>query len=297
MARAAIQRLPNVQDLPPQQARKIRQKFDKYVAELCAFRENLDLIHDPKIIFDPANSDTIGRLVAIALLVQDRIPLAQISATYGSGIYAIYYEGPHPAYSEISGKETPIYVGKADPKDSKALTPREQGPQLFTRLAEHRKAIQAVESHALANALENSIKVEDFTCRKLVCATNAQLAVERLLIGIFNPVWNQEGKICFGISKHGDSSNTRQNNKSPWDVLHPGRSWALPSPVKNGMIADTIMAALAKHFTTYIPVPDLYAANEKITDSLRQFGRTSAALSEAAARDEEVTSIMDNISE
>ena len=94
----------------------------KAMAELLAFmgeiedtRSGLDPIKEPGASFDPTNPDTAGRLVALALLAQDRIPIARIARTYGSGVYALYYQGDHPAYAAVSRTETPIYVGKADP--------------------------------------------------------------------------------------------------------------------------------------------------------------------------------------
>jgi hypothetical protein len=42
-------------------------------------------------------------------------------------------------------------------------------------------------------------------CRRLVCATNAQLVAEKHLIRTFWPIWNSETKTCWGMSKHGDA--------------------------------------------------------------------------------------------
>jgi hypothetical protein len=83
-------------------------------------------MRDPERNFDPGNPGTIGRLVVIALLAQDLVPLRELLPTYGSGVYAIYYVGEHPAYGEICRSETPIYVGKADPDEPTAATPRHQ---------------------------------------------------------------------------------------------------------------------------------------------------------------------------
>jgi hypothetical protein len=91
------------------------------------------------------------------------------------------------AYGEISGTETPIYVGKADPDEPRAANPREQGVRLFGRLADHRGAIQEVETYARDNGIDNALLVDDFECRRLVCATNAQLVAERHLIDVFKP--------------------------------------------------------------------------------------------------------------
>jgi hypothetical protein len=213
-----------------------------------------------------------------------------MNPTYGSGVYAIYYVGQHPAYAEISRSETPIYVGKADPEGPRAATPRQQGVRLFRRLADHREAIREVEAYASANGLPHPLRVNDFECRRLVCATNAQLVAERHLIEIFRPAWNQESKICFGISKHGDAPTTRVNRKSPWDVLHPGRSWATDSPVRVGMTPETVTENLIAHFGETTPFRDRKAIMERILDAFRQVGRASEEASEAAAESEGVAS-------
>lgn len=288
VSRAALERLPMAEDLNKAQARKLREGFDTYVADLAAFRERLDPVRDPDRTFDPGNPDTVGRLVVIALLAQDRVPLRELSPTYGSGVYAIYYTGQHPAYAEIRDSETPVYVGKADPAEPGAATPRQQGVRLFRRLADHREAIKEVETYARTNGLPDPLRVDDFECRRLVCATNAQLVAERHLIEIFRPAWNLESKICFGISKHGDAATTRVNNKSPWDVLHPGRSWAMPSKLRAGMTPETVTSKLIDHFSRHTPFHDLEAILYIISDTFRQVGRASAAVSEAAAESEEV---------
>lgn len=232
----------------------------KTMAELLALtgeieeaRSNLDPIKEPGASFDPANPDTAGRLVALALVAQDRVPLARIARTYGSGVYAIYYHGDHPAYAAVSGTETPIYVGKADPKSADARTSREQGPQLYGRLADHRRMIKTVGDYAAAQGLPHPLKVDDFTCHRLVCATNAQLVAERHLIGTFRPIWNNEMGICWGISKHGDAATTRANKRSPWDVMHPGRSWAMAESLEDKMSPDVITARIAEHFAANPP--------------------------------------------
>lgn len=293
VSRAVLDRLPHLDPRTTQEkklAKKVLQRFDAFVAALASYRGRLDKVRDPDGIFDPGNPDAVGRLVVIALLAQDRVPLREIAPTYGSGVYAVYYQGPHPAYAEFSGTETPIYVGKADPDEPRAATPREQGVRLFGRLADHRGAIGEVEVWSEANGVaeERILRVDHFECRRLVCATNAQLVAERLLIEVFHPAWNKEAKICFGLSKHGDAAETRRNKKSPWDVLHPGRAWAMTSPVRVGMTAASIEAKLAEHFARFIPERDREAIMERLLDTFRQVGRASAEISEAAAETEEV---------
>lgn len=181
VSRAALERLPDERGLSKSQAKRLRERFDQYVKDLALFRVRIDPVQDPDASFDPSNPDTIGRIVVLALLAQERVPLLELRPTYGSGVYAIYYVGQHPAYAEISNTETPIYVGKADPDKPMAGTPREQGVRLFGRLADHRKAIRAVEKYAVENSLADPLRLVDFECRRLVCATNAQLVAERHL--------------------------------------------------------------------------------------------------------------------
>jgi hypothetical protein len=288
VARAALERLPEHSGLAKNHAKKLREGFDSYVGQLSGFRERIDPVADPGESFDPGNPDTVGRLVVIALLAQDRVPLSEIRPTYGSGVYAIYYNGAHPAYAEISNTETPIYVGKADPAEPRAATPREQGVRLFGRLSDHRRAIKRAEDYASARELPDPLRIVDFDCRRLVCATNAQLVAEKHLIEIFKPAWNSETKICFGISKHGDDSEMRRNKRSPWDVMHPGRDWANGNEVRPGMTAETIASRLSAHFAGHPPRRDVEDIMQLMLDRFRQVGRTSAEISEAAADSEEV---------
>lgn len=237
-------------------AKKTREELEKLVETIAAAQADLDPIKDPGASFDPGNPDTAGHLVALGLLAQDKVPLGSIARTYGSGVYAIYYEGEHPAYVRLSKTETPIYVGKADPKRPDARTPREQGPQLYGRLADHRRMIMTVQKHAEENGLENPLDIADFKCRRLVCATNAQLAAETHLINMFKPIWNEDFKICWGISKHGDAATTRKNKRSPWDVLHPGRTWAMSEILEDKMAPENIVDAITAHLDLHPPFED-----------------------------------------
>jgi hypothetical protein len=173
----------------------------------------------PQGSFDPADPKAIGRMVSIALLAQPLIPLSRVQPSYGSGVYAIYYRGDHPLYYGISGSETPIYVGKADPASDDASNAREQGPKLTGRLLEHSGTIETAEAYAdrLPSHLSH-IRLVDFVCRKLVCATNAQLVAEKHLIHMFWPVWNSETKACWGMSK--------QSPSAPYAAARPMRVWS-----------------------------------------------------------------------
>lgn len=215
----------------------------KIVTEISGIRRKLDeaeqavdTIKLPDAFFDPTEPKLHGHFVAIALLAQERRPLAVLSPFYGAGVYAIYYNGDLPVYDPISKTETPIYVGKADPL-SPGRGVRDQGPALFKRLNEHAKSIRRA----------TNIDLADFECRALTVQSGYQVAAEDLLIKLLRPVWNKETKVIFGIGKHGDAAETRSNNRSPWDTLHAGRGWADGNEAKYTI--GEIEAKAQQHFS------------------------------------------------
>jgi len=258
------------------------------MGEIESTRADLDPIKDPGASFDPTNPETAGRLVALALIAQDKVPLARIARTYGSGVYAIYYQGDHPAYAAVTRTETPIYVGKADPKMPDARTSREQGPQLYGRLADHRRMIKTVGEYASKNSLPHPLKIDDFLCRRLVCATNAQLVAERHLIGTFKPIWNNEVGICWGISKHGDAAKTRANKRSPWDVMHPGRAWAMAESLEDKMSPDVIVERITEHFDVHRPYHNRVRI---VRQFLATFTQHAAMTAEETSEDDDAVGI------
>jgi hypothetical protein len=183
------------------------------IQELGSFLNTLDPIRQPSAVFDPSNPKVVGRFVSLALVAQQRHPLAEIPRFYGSGIYAIYYNGPFPLYAPISGSETPIYVGQAAPAINNARTPLEQGPRLCGRLSDHRKNI---------GTATTTLDLADFEFRSLVVQSGWETAAEDYMIHLFRPIWNSETSILYGLGKHGDDATTRANKRSPWDTLHQG---------------------------------------------------------------------------
>ena len=212
------------------------------IAKLEGFAGDLDPIHPPDEVFDPSDPAVVGRLIARTLLERPRVPLGNIDCFYGSGVYAIYYMGSFDAYTEVSGSQIPIYVGKVDPASSEATTPEEQGDKLWNRLVkDHAKNVDKAENLELA----------DFEARFLVVRSAWQNTAENYLINWFKPVWNNEMKICYGFGKHGDKSSTRANTKSPWDTLHPGRTWAADA-TPHPKSTDEIIADIKEHYATHL---------------------------------------------
>jgi hypothetical protein len=256
-----LQRIGKLVELIPvlskQSAKVTRAALAPVMGELSKALADLDPIKEPMSVFDPSDPDTIGRLVALALIAQPRVPMAEIGQSYGSGVYAIYYEGNHPVYRRLSGTETPLYVGKADPDIPGARTPREQGPRLFGRLKDHRRAITAAESHSVKTGRRHPLRVADFRCRRLVVTTNAQLVAEQCLIDLFQPIWNEDTRICWGISKHGDAAGTRVHDRSPWDVIHPGRLWAMDESLGDQKSVEEIIREINAHLDAEPPFTNM----------------------------------------
>lgn len=223
------------------------------MVELQKVLAEVDPIREPKHLFDPSDPRVVGKFVGIALVAQEKVPLANLPAFYGAGVYALYYEGPFEAYGPLVGGENPIYVGKADPQEASAKTPKAQGTKLHGRLREHLRSINKAMIHADA-----TLNVADFRCRFLVVQSGWQVAAENYLINLFKPIWNDELSLCFGIGKHGDSPDTRGNLRSPWDTMHPGREWASRckkdgTPIADAKSKQRILEEIQTHFLKYPP--------------------------------------------
>ncbi len=156
----------------------------------------------------------------------------------GAGIYALYYNGDFPAYSPISGKETPIYVGKAIPKGARkgrAGPGAAPGNVLYQRLKEHTRSIAQV----------SNLRLEHFLCRYLVVEDIWIPLGEKLLIERFAPLWNT---VVDGFGIHEPGKGRHQQQCSLWDVIHPGRPLAAklpPNVCSTEEILGSICAALS----------------------------------------------------
>jgi len=252
--RELVTKLPNEIEppaLPSPRLKALKNDIAAAVARLTSLSRELDPIRQPPLVFDPSDPRVIGELIGRTMLEQPRHPMTDIGRFYGSGVYAIYYNGDFPAYAAIRGSERPIYIGKADPANPDAMSVEEQEERLSRRLREHAKSIRAVETYAHENSIAGQLKLADFDCRYLVVKSAWQKTAEEYLINQFKPVWNNEMKACYGFGKHGDSSYTRSNTRSPWDTLHPGRRWALGegntnNPKSQSLLIEEIATFLSK---------------------------------------------------
>lgn len=197
-------------------------------------------------IFNPLDKTHLAESVSDHLLTR---PVVQLPPDrfQGTGIYAIYYGGPFPAYRKIAETVTddkraiPIYVGKAVPAGSRKggyELGADPGEVLYRRLMDHVSSIRSAKNLELA----------DFRCRYLLVDDIWIPLGESLLIERFRPVWN----ICVDGFGHHDQGRARRGQmKSAWDTLHPGRPWSENVKRSNPRSAKDI----SKEVVSYLESP------------------------------------------
>jgi len=241
---------------------KLDIKLRAFIERATHLAKDLDPVRWPQFVFDPGDPAIVGRFIALAMFAQPRIPLLEVDRFHGSGVYALYYRGDFRAYGPISGTETPIYVGKVDPGQDTARTPLEQGDKISSRLKDHLRTLGKASS---------TLAVTDFDCRFLVVQSGWQVAAEDYLINLFQPVWNSETDICFGVGKHGDAPSTRSNRRSPWDTLHPGREWAWRDPnMEDARSEEQILSDIQSHLVSTTIYRDVDQLLKGFLDELSQ---------------------------
>lgn len=188
--------------------------------------------------FNPLDKRNIGESIVNAMLAKALEPLPP-APFIGAGVYAIYYSGPHPAYAQLIAG-CPIYVGKAVPagarKGNVGVDP-DQGCALHNRLKEHAESI----------ASTDTLEVADFACRHLAVDDIWIPLAETLLIERFQPLWNV---LIDGFGNHDPGKGRKGQQRSKWDTLHPGRTWAArlkPNGMAPQAIAEDIADFLARH--------------------------------------------------
>ncbi|HBO3909557.1 TPA: Eco29kI family restriction endonuclease, partial [Pseudomonas aeruginosa] len=126
-------------------------------------------------------------------------PYAQVSRLNGDGKFML-----------------PIYVGKAVPPGARMGASLElaAGKVLHKRLKEHAESIKAAEN----------LDIKDFHCRFLVVDDIWIPLGESLIIARFTPVWNS---LIDGFGNHNPGKGRHAGMRPRWDVLHPGREWAM----------------------------------------------------------------------
>nr|WP_218583803.1 Eco29kI family restriction endonuclease [Pseudomonas akapageensis] len=163
----------------------------------------------------------LGASVAEALLTKEAHPLGDLPVFEGAGIYAIYYTGNFAPYAQIKRLNNdekfllPIYVGKAVPAGARmGASVLSAGKVLCKRLKEHAESIKSADN----------LDINDFYCRFLVVDDIWIPLGESLIISRFTPVWNS---LIDGFGNHNPGKGRHAGMRPRWDVLHPGREWAM----------------------------------------------------------------------
>lgn len=148
----------------------------------------------------------------------ERLPEPR-STFYGCGVYGLYYHGDYEHYEPISNEkddyDLPIYVGKAVPKGSRtggAHLESSTGKKLYKRLREHYRSIDETEN----------LDIDDFRVKYLITSSIWTRYCEQTLISYYMPWWN---KYIDGFGDHDPGKGRANQERSMWDVLHPGRGW------------------------------------------------------------------------
>lgn len=171
--------------------------------------------------YNPLDKVNLGKSVVAALLQSEELPLGGVESFPGAGIYVLYYSGSFEPYRRLSernsqGGEYPVYVGKAVPTGGRKGVRRRNAARtraLWKRLQDHRASIEAVDS----------LRLEDFSYRKLVVDDIWIPLGESLVIERFHPLWNI---VVEGFGNHNPGSGRFLGKRPLWDELHPGRTWA-----------------------------------------------------------------------
>ncbi len=194
--------------------------------------------------YNPLDKLNIARSIEGELLSGEVRPLADVGSIAGAGVYVIYYTGSFAPYAPIAARNLdehfgqPIYIGKAIPKGGRkgGLTKdASKGSALADRLRQHATSIDEVDNLDLA----------DFHFRYLVVDDVWIPLGENMLIETFKPVWN---RAIDGFGNKDPGRRRKDQYKSPWDVLHPGRKFAdklADSGIKQSALIERVEDYLA----------------------------------------------------
>jgi hypothetical protein len=194
-------------------------------------------------------NDAFAELVKDAIRFFNGTPVHTLpppESFHGTGVYAIYYTGKNPIYKKYAelnrlSYSYPIYVGKAVPKGWRQARVSDsldsQFKELFGRLREHSRSI----------GITHEFELQDFSCRFVIfedASSDMISTIEAALIKLNMPLWNTA---VDGFGNHDPGSGRYEQAKSDWDVIHPGRTWAVKC---NGAHADNsvILSRIKNHF-------------------------------------------------
>ncbi len=173
--------------------------------------------------YNPLEKTNLGESIAQAILKSPVLPLSETSHLRGAGVYAIYYTGDLAWYKAVADKNKggtfgqPIYIAKAIPKGGRkggiSDDAAAEGSALRDRLRQH---------YASVNEASN-LNAADFHYQCLVGDDIWIPLGENMLIEQHQPVWN---RVVDGFGNKDPGNRRKDQYRSPWDVIHPGRGFA-----------------------------------------------------------------------
>ena len=172
--------------------------------------------------YNPLTVEALGRNSAQAVMRYPADALPPHDAFDGVGVYTLHYAGSFHAYAGLG--DLPLYVGKADGAGPRAL---------HSRLRQHARSISDADN----------LDLSDVGCRWLVLDPVWVGLTEQVLIAQYRPIWNDVVK-GFGI--HAPGRGRQGQQRSDWDMLHPGRPWAV-ALAKGGRDASVIAKTIRVH--------------------------------------------------
>ena len=167
----------------------------------------------------------------------------------GSGVYALYYIGKNPIYAKYAeinrlSYSAAIYVGKAVPKGWRQArssdNPLAQSRELCNRLREYSRNIGAT----------SGLSVADFMCRFVIfedAGSDMIGTIEAALIKLNRPLWNSA---VDGFGNHTPGIGRFEQARSDWDVIHPGRPWAVKCKGTPKNDKSAILEKIKKHLSS-----------------------------------------------
>lgn len=220
--------------------------------------------------YNPLDKINLARSIEQELLDRAPVPLGQLGDPKGAGVYAIYYAGGFPPYARISAspgdskEQPPIYVGKAIPRGGRkgGLTKDATiGTALRDRLRQHAQSVDEA----------GNLDLDEFWLRYLTVDDIWIPLGENVLIDTFKPLWNRaiDG---FGNKDPGRRRSTQY--RSPWDVLHRGRSFA--DKLADGGLTESFLIQRVDDYLSGRPLARLPKVIERQIEEERTEAREAA---------------------
>ena len=210
--------------------------------------------------YNPLDKLNLGKSVAEALLDSPVRALTDTANLVGAGVYAIYYTGDFAPYAPIATMNAdgrysqPIYVGKAIPKGGRKGglgADAASGRALRDRLGQHAATVQEAENLDIAHFSYRCLVVDDIWIP----------LGENMMIETFKPIWN---KVIDGFGNNTPGRGRVGQQRSPWDVLHPGRAFVARLGLGPGILsADAIVGRLQEFYRGVVPATPIGGGEEQ----------------------------------